>query len=265
VGHGIASSLVHEVGHQAAALLSLVESLRPALLTQLQRVEPQTRPAWECWQRWISEIVADLWSVAKLGIGSTLGLCGVVSLPRWFVFRPSGDDPHPIPWIRVWLSCAIGNAIYPDRQWTELADLWSQLYPRQHAPAAMHRPLALLEAQIPPFVELMLEHRAPALRGARLNEVLCLPSRGKDALLTRYASWRDSPMEFAQAPPALAFAVVGQARAAGLITPEHEARLLGELLTGWAIRSSLDTSLLCARASVPPIPMATALAYPSVD
>ena len=29
VGHGIASSLVHEVGHQAAALLGLVESLRP--------------------------------------------------------------------------------------------------------------------------------------------------------------------------------------------------------------------------------------------
>ena len=31
VGTGIASSLVHEVGHQAAALLDLVDSLRPAL------------------------------------------------------------------------------------------------------------------------------------------------------------------------------------------------------------------------------------------
>lgn len=265
VGHGIASSLVHEVGHQAAALLSLVESLRPALLTQLRRVESQAQPAWECWQRWISEIVADLWSVAKLGIGSTLGLFGVVSLPRWFVFRPSGDDPHPIPWIRVQLSCAIGNAMYPDRQWAELADLWSQLYPRRHAPAVMHQPLAQLEAQIPPFVEFMLEHQPPALDGAELGEVLRLPSRDKDALLTRYASWRDSPTEFAQASPALAFAVVGQARAAGLITPEHESRLLGELLTGWAIRSSLDTSLLCARASLPPIPIATALADPLVN
>jgi hypothetical protein len=31
VGSGVASSLVHEVGHQAAALLDLTNSLRPSL------------------------------------------------------------------------------------------------------------------------------------------------------------------------------------------------------------------------------------------
>ena len=31
IGNGIASSLIHEVGHQAAALLDLVNSLRPVL------------------------------------------------------------------------------------------------------------------------------------------------------------------------------------------------------------------------------------------
>ena len=264
VGHGIASSLVHEVGHQAAALLSLVESLRLALVRQQQRVGPDVRAAWGCFERWISEIIADVWSVAKLGIGSTLGLLGVVSLPRWFVFRPSGDDPHPIPWIRVQLSCAIGNAIYPDRQWDDLAVLWSELYPRRDAPVAMHRPLARLEAQIPPFAQFVLEHRPPALRGARLGDVVRLESRGKAALLGRYASWRESPSESAQVPPTLAFAVVGQARASSLITPEQESRWLGELLTGWAIRSSLDTSLLCARASVPPITGTIALAGSSI-
>src|SRR5215213_2865657 len=69
VGHGIASSLFHEVGHQAAALLSLVESLRPELTATAARLPAGQRPPWQCWQRWISEIVADLWSVAKLGIG----------------------------------------------------------------------------------------------------------------------------------------------------------------------------------------------------
>jgi DNA-binding response OmpR family regulator len=29
------------------------------------------RPAWALWERWISEIVADFWSVARIGIGST--------------------------------------------------------------------------------------------------------------------------------------------------------------------------------------------------
>jgi hypothetical protein len=252
VGHGIASSLLHEVGHQGSALLSLVESLRPALSAEQDRAAPQDRPAWGCWQRWISEILADVWSVAKLGIGSTLGLVGVVSLPRWFVFRPSGDDPHPIPWIRVRLSCAIGNALYPASQWGELATLWGALYPPQGAPEAMRGPLARLEAQIPGLVDVMLEHRPPLLCGERLGDVLCLPNRRRTALLARHASWRDSPAELLQTPPALAFAVVGQARFAGLITPERESEVLGDLLTAWAVRSSLDTSLLCGRSAVAP-------------
>ena len=74
VGHGIASSLVHEVGHQGAALLGLVESLRPALARAGRpAAAPRERSAWQLWGRWISEIVADFWSVASLGIASTLG------------------------------------------------------------------------------------------------------------------------------------------------------------------------------------------------
>ncbi len=264
VGHGIASSLVHEVGHQAAALLSLVESLRPALLAHLERVGHQARAAWMSWQLWISEIVADLWSVARLGIGSTLGLIGVVSLPRWFVFRPSGADPHPVPWIRVQVSCALGHALYPDQQWAELAGRWQQLYPAEAAPAAMRAPLARLQAEIPAFVRFLLEHRPPALRGARLGDALVLPDRGRDALMEHYADWQAAPLGLAGARPALAFAVVGQARAAGLISPERESRVLGELLTGWAVRGSLDTSLLCAGAAGPPIPVTTAIAASSL-
>src|SRR5471030_1621454 len=64
IGSGIASSLVHEVGHQGAALLHLVESLRPVLLAK-QRVASTEAVAWQLWERWISEIVADVWSAAK--------------------------------------------------------------------------------------------------------------------------------------------------------------------------------------------------------
>ena len=71
VGSGIASSLVHEVGHQAAALLNLVNSLRP-VLQGLQR--GAERVAWDLWERWISEIVADFWSVARVGVASRLVL-----------------------------------------------------------------------------------------------------------------------------------------------------------------------------------------------
>src|SRR5436305_1548105 len=82
------------------ALLDLVASVRP-LLRGLQQGATDQRVAWRCWERWISEIVADLWAVARVGITATHGLIGVVSLPRYFVFRPNLDDPHPAPWIRV--------------------------------------------------------------------------------------------------------------------------------------------------------------------
>src|SRR5260370_380321 len=72
VGTGIASSLVHEVGHQAAALLDLVNSLR-TILKGLQRGSAASRLPWQMWERWISEIVADFWSVARVGIASTIG------------------------------------------------------------------------------------------------------------------------------------------------------------------------------------------------
>lgn len=252
VGHGIASSLVHEVGHQGAALLSLVESLRPALQAAERRADTADQPAWQSWSRWVSEIVADLWSVATLGVGSTLGLIGVVSLPRWFVFRPSGDDPHPVPWIRVLLSCAIGGALYPDPQWRRLADLWTALYPLDGAPAGVRDSLTQLVAHIPTFLRELLEHRSPALHGHRLGAVLRKPDRQRPELLACYAQWRRTPDAVHATPPALAFAVIGQARTDGLISPEQESRLLGELLTHWAVRSSLDTSVLCAQASVHP-------------
>jgi hypothetical protein len=242
VGHGIASSLLHEVGHQGAALLGLVESLRPALLAECDRSAPGDRPVWRCWQRWISEIVADLWSVAMLGIGSTLGLVGVVSLPRWFVFRHGGEDPHPIPWIRVRLSCAIGNAFHPDEQWDDLAALWASLYPLDAAPAAIRSLLAELDAGIPELVRFLFRFRTPSLRDRPLGDVLCLPGRDRAALLARHRSWRDAPSAPFDTPPALAFAVLGQARFAGLITPERESAVLGDLLTAWAVRSSLGAS-----------------------
>src|SRR6202048_2762711 len=127
IGSGIASSLIHEVGHQGAALLGLVPSLQAGLRTRQSIArEPLI---WRLWERWLSEIVCDFWSVARVGIASTLGLIGVVSLPRPFVFRVTFDGPHPIPWIRVKLSCAIGEGLYPHPQWRKVARLWESYYP----------------------------------------------------------------------------------------------------------------------------------------
>jgi hypothetical protein len=240
VGHGIASSLVHEVGHQAAALLGLVESLRPALGRVEAGAPPPERPAWQLWARWVSEVVADFWSVGKLGIASTLGLLGVVSLPRPFVFRISVDDPHPFPWIRVQLSCAIGDALYPHGQWRDLARLWSSLYPVTGLDRERRGLLAILGATLPSFVALLVGHRPRSLRGRSLEEVMPRAGRSPAALADHYRDWASRPELLRQASPTLAFAVVGQARAAGQLDPGDESRILTDLLTHWALASTLE-------------------------
>lgn len=252
VGHGIASSLVHEVGHQAAALLDLVPSLRAALRLETRRAEPAELQAWTMWERWISEIVADLWSVGKLGVASTLGLIGVVSLPRWAVFRIATDDPHPVPWIRVRLSCALGERLYPHPQWRRLSALWEALYPRTALDAGRRALLGALEATIPRLVQVLVEHRPTRLGGRSLREVMPLAERQPEQLEAYHEAWRGRREHLRDAPPSLAFAVLGQARMRGRLTAAEESRRVSDLLTYWALRSTLDIAEICAAPVSPP-------------
>ena len=257
VGSSIASSLIHEVGHQSAALLNLVNSLRP-VLQGMQRASGAYSKAWSLWERWISEIVADFWSIARIGIASTLGLMGVVSLPRAFVFRLNRDDPHPSPWIRVKLSCAIGQAIYPHPQWQRLAQLWEAYYPLDGLDAVQQRDYQALQATLPGFVALLVNHRPASLHGRSLAEALQVQNRQPRRLQALLLAWQQQPARMYQASPVLAFAVIGQARADGRMTPEQESTLLGKLLTHWALRSTLAVSATCAMRSVQPMSSITA-------
>jgi len=244
VGSGIASSLVHEVGHQAAALLDLVGSLRPALQA-MQRTGVELDP-WQLWERWISEIVSDFWSVARVGISSTMGLIGIVSLPRPFIFRLNVDDPHPVPWIRVKLSCVIGNALFPHPQWERLSRLWESFYPISDLDPARRRLLEQLQASMPSLVALLMNHRPKTLRGRSLLEALDVSERQPARLQRLFCKWRHLPAAMFRAAPTLVFAVLGQARVDGQLNPEEESVLLSKLLSHWALRSTLDTSFACA-------------------
>ena len=247
VGSGIASSLVHEVGHQVAALLDLVNSLRP-VLRGLQHGAGERAIAWRLWERWISEIVADFWSVGRVGVASTLGLMGVVSLPRVFVFRLNVDDPHPIPWIRVKLSAAIGEALYPHPQWRRLSAMWDSFYPPAGLPPQTQDLLGALQASMPAFVSILVNHRPGSLRGRSLMEVLETDERQPARLTALYRAWLDNPSKMYLALPSLTFAVLGQARAHGQLDADVESALFAKLLTYWALRATINMSEICATA-----------------
>jgi hypothetical protein len=226
VGSGIGASLIHEVGHQGAALLELLPSLRESL-RDARPDSGDARAVWSLWDRWISEIVADFWSVATLGIGATLGLMSVVSLPRYFVFRTVPDDPHPMPWIRVKLSCAMGRALYPSPQWDRLSTVWEALYPAAGLPEARRHEIATVEAAIPSFVSMLVGHRTRATRGRALADVLPVARRQPSKLRECFQAWHAAPARMQGAAPSLVFAVFGQARADGAIGPEQESASLG--------------------------------------
>src|SRR5262249_57720478 len=112
--------------------------------------------------------VADLGRGPRLGIGSPLGLMGVVSLPRPFVFRVSLTDPHPFPWIRVLVSAAIGHRLSPDPQWAALRRLWWQLYPPSQAPPAVVAVIERLLPTVPALAAAVAGHPPPAPGGPTL-------------------------------------------------------------------------------------------------
>jgi hypothetical protein len=193
-------------------------------------------------------VIADLWSISKIGIGSTLGLIGLVSLPRGFVFRPPDEDPHPVPWLRVLLSCAIGDRMYPDPQWDQLAATWRAMYPLASVRREVATLLRQVLATVPDFITVLTEHRSPLLPGRSLGDVLYNPLVHRRALLRRFAAWQAQPRRAALEPPTLAFAVLGQARASGRLTPERESHILRHLITNWAVTSTLETARATTRA-----------------
>ena len=236
VASGIGSSLVHEVGHQVAALLELIPSIKP-LLQEMADKEPGNKAAWLLLSRWISEVLSDCWSVALLGISATTGLMSVVSLPRYFIFRISADDPHPFPWIRVKISLAFGKMLYPEDQWQRLERLWETMYPLTGLAPSAFALINQLQSVLDRFVGLVIHHKPRKLKGLELRQIVPLANRSPGQLRRLFQQWRSNQQLMARQPPTLVFAVVGQARADNTITPFAENQLLSRMLRHWALIS----------------------------
>lgn len=238
IGSGIASSIVHEVGHQGAALLNLVDSVKGAISER--KAQGQDVFAWELLDRWISEILSDFWAMAQLGIGATLGLINVVSLPSYFVFRIGTDGPHPFPWIRVKISIAIGRALFPHLQWKYLEKTWESFYPVGKQKDSTRQTVQALERILPCFAELVVNHYPDSLRGKALQDIFPVKERQPVHLQKLYKRWKYAPKLMEAAPPTLAFAVLGQAKSDGNISTVEETCLIRRMLTNWALMRTMQ-------------------------
>jgi hypothetical protein len=232
IGSGIASSLIHEVGHQAASLIDLVPTLKKVLSETQQRRRDTV--AWRYYERWISEIIADVWATGHLGVTATLGLMSVVTLPSYFQFRIDLKDPHPPPYVRVLLSCAFGKRLFPHPQWDRLSALWKTFYPVHELKKEIIMVLDSIEKETPAFVDLVIHHSTKEMQGKKLADLFPANERQPAQLRELYQLWKAKKISLYTLPPALVFAVLGQAKSDLVIDAGEENRVLTKVLRYWA-------------------------------
>jgi hypothetical protein len=234
VGSGIASSLIHEVGHQAAALLDLVTSLKKVLAQK--KTERRDTVAWKYFDRWISEIICDVWATGHLGIAATLGLMGVVTLPRYFQFRLDLNDPHPAPYVRVHLSYAFGKKLFPHQQWDKLWTMWKRFYPKEGLKNETIEVLDEIEKETASFLDLVINHSTKEMKEKKLFELFPLIERKPENLKQIYQLWKAKKINLSSMPPTLVFAVLGQAKFDLVIDAAEESNVLTRQLRLWAFK-----------------------------
>ncbi|HLM45965.1 MAG TPA: hypothetical protein VK458_18995, partial [Myxococcaceae bacterium] len=79
-----------------------------------------------------------------------------------------------------------------------------------------------------------------------LAEAMDTRSRQPARLAALYPEFRTRRTRLQEARPSLVFAVLGQARADGTLTPEEESEALASLLKYWALRGTVNASEVCA-------------------
>ena len=141
----------------------------------------------------------------------------------------------------------MGRELFPHPQWDRLENIWLSYYPPEGLDHRKRDFLASLEKTMPGLAAIIANHRPKALGGASLQEALQTGDRQPARLAALYHSWRASPWEMHRAEPTLVFAVIGQARAEGLISPETESQSLSRMLNYWAVRDTLNHRAKCAK------------------
>jgi hypothetical protein len=177
------TALIHEAGHQVAAMLGFNEELARMLEAAMGPAGPEVAAIWASWS---SEIAADAHAFVHTGYAAVAGLHDVVSGdPRTFFDLRLGD-PHPVPYLRVLLGVAMCRRFYGAGPWDDLADAWQASYRLDAAPspsrALIGRSLPLIDR----VVETTLRTPAGAF-GRRALAELVDPARVAPAELAALA------------------------------------------------------------------------------
>ncbi len=157
-------SIYHEVGHVLDRDLELFQAFSPLLAQRLQERHP-------IWREWLREVIADVFGILLGGRAFAHALTSLLLLPDTEVVKPTPGDPHPTPYVRIFLLGALlRRAGVPDGAATadELEKAWRERYGEP-------QDLQPLVDDCAAMAELVLdEPLATALKGRKLRELLVM-------------------------------------------------------------------------------------------
>ncbi len=245
-GAGLRLHLSTRVGHQGAALLDLVPSLRGALQEVCSARTPPIAT-------WAAGSALDFRNRGDFRIGRARRRhrdtrthrrrqpAACVRLPR----RSQRSSPFAMA-ARQAQRGDVDRRSTPDLQWARLTALWEELIPRKGLDPERGALFERLEALMPAFVALLAGHRPAELRGRTLPEVLTVSTRAPTELTRLFSAWSEAPAEMYRARPTLVSQCSDKRAPMAVFSPEDESVLIGKLLTFWALKTVLDTSYECA-------------------
>lgn len=160
------TSLIHEAGHQVAAIIGWNDELSTSLCQGLRGlVNPNIA---EIWSSWASEIAADAFAFAHTGYAAVTALHDVLAGEISSVFRLLIGDPHPMGYLRVLLGVEMCAQFFGTGPWNGLANAWKQCYPVCNAPSDVREVLENSMPLLPKVTEITFQKTYNAFAGKSL-------------------------------------------------------------------------------------------------
>lgn len=176
---GRPTALIHEAGHQFAAIVGWNEELATALQRELAGASAEVASMWGATA---SEVAADCFAFAHAGYASVAALHDVVAGEEESVFRLMPGDPHPVAFVRVLLGVQMCVRFFGAGPWDELAAAWVRAYPLRRAPRDVRGLLELSVELLPRIVDVCMRRPMLAFGGRSLAALVDPAAVRPDAL-----------------------------------------------------------------------------------
>lgn len=174
------TSIHHEAGHQALKRTGLQTAIPKAFRAALARAGASDAVQ-GLFSLWSSEIGPDFWAFCCTGIAQPAATREILALPPAHVFRVSGSDPHPPPYLRVLLCFEWPRHVWGRGDWDTWEQEWQQCYPLDRAPSPTQQLLREARTYLPIVSSTLLNTKFRVLEGRTIPDLFDM---------TALAPWR---------------------------------------------------------------------------